>query len=377
LQEKSTHSLVRVYFLTEHVIHLSMRLSPKKKNLTIHDVAALTGVSYQTVSRVINGMPEVSAATRARVQQVLAEVGFRPNLTARQLASKRSTTVGLVTFATSFYGPSQIMVHSEQASKELGLTFMFSGIFEQSTRDIRRAVDELCAHQVCGILIHLPWEVDLRDLQDVCRNVPIVAVDSDFGFKCPSVFVNQELGSRKATRHLLRLGHKKIAHLRGPVLWRAARLRYVGWQKELTAARRHPGPVVDGDWSAESGFKAAQALISNHWGKFTALVVANDQMALGAIRAFEERSIRIPEKISLVGFDDIPEAGFFRPPLSTIKQDFASLGRLSIQCLMAQVDQSQATSANRTIQPFFIERASTAPLANSKTPYQGTNGTRG
>ena len=137
-----------------------MRLPPKKKNITIHDIAALTGVSYQTVSRVINGMPEVSASTRARVQQVLSEVGFRPNMTARQLASKRSTTVGLVTFATGFYGPSQIMVYSEQASKELGLSFMFSGIVEQSTEYIRQAVNELCAHQVCGILIHLPWVVD-------------------------------------------------------------------------------------------------------------------------------------------------------------------------------------------------------------------------
>ncbi|MBV9643404.1 MAG: substrate-binding domain-containing protein [Verrucomicrobia bacterium] len=350
-----------------------MRLSSQKKKVTIHDVAALTGVSYQTVSRVINGMPEVSATTRARIQKVLAEVGFRPNLTARQLASKRSTTVGLVTFATNFYGPSQIMVNSEQASKEFGLTFMFSGILEPSTRDIRRAVDELCAHQVCGILIHLPWEVDLRDLQDVCRDVPIVAADSDFGFECPSVFINQELGSRKATRHLLQVGHKKVAHIRGPVLWRAAKLRYIGWQKELKAARLPLGPVVDGDWTAESGFKAAQELISNHWGKFTAIVVANDQMALGAIRAFEESSIRIPQKISLVGFDDIPEAGFFRPPLSTIKQDFASLGRLSIQCLMAKVDPSQPPLTNRTIQPFFIERASTAPPAKPNTPAQGPN----
>ncbi|MBV8378590.1 MAG: substrate-binding domain-containing protein [Verrucomicrobia bacterium] len=343
-----------------------MRSPPKKKNVTIHDVAALTGVSYQTVSRVINGMPDVSATTRARIQQVLAEVGFRPNLTARQLASKRSTTVGLVTFATSFYGPSQIMVHSEQASKELSLTFMFSGIVEPRTRDIRRAVDELCAHQVCGILIHLPWEVDLRDLQDVCRNVPMVAVDSDFGFKCPSVFIDQELGSRKATRRLLQLGHKKIAHLRGPVFWRAGRLRDVGWQKELKAARLPLGPVADGDWTAESGFKAAQELISNHWGKFTAVVVANDQMALGAIRAFEESSIHIPEQISLVGFDDIPEAGLFRPPLSTIKQDFASLGRLSIQCLTAQVEPGRANVSNHMIQPSFVERESAVRVAGSK-----------
>ena len=105
------------------------------------------------------------------------------------------------------------MVNSEQASKELGLSFMFSGIVEQSTQYIRRAVDELCSHQVCGILIHLPWEMDLRDLQVVCRNVPF-------------------------------------------------------------------GPVVDGDWTAQSGFEATQKLITNHRGKFTAVVVANDQMAL-------------------------------------------------------------------------------------------------
>ena len=132
-------------------------------------------------------------------------------------------------------------------------------------------------------------------------------------------------------------------------------------------AKLAPGPVVDGDWTAESGFAAAQTLLSKHWGKFTAIVVANDQMALGAIRAFEENSIRIPQKISLVGFDDIPEAGFFRPPLSTIKQDFAALGRRSIQCLIAQVDPSRAASSTRTIQPFFIERESTARLASARS----------
>jgi DNA-binding LacI/PurR family transcriptional regulator len=254
------------------------------------------------------------------------------------------------------------MLNSEQASKELGLSFMFSGIVEQSTQYIRRAVDELCSHQVCGILIHLPWEMDLRDLQIVCRNLPLVAVDSDFGFECPSVFVNQELGSREATRYLIQLGHERIAHIRGPAPWRAARLRYVGWQKELKAARLPPGPVVDGDWTAESGLKQPKDLSPIIWESSLQSSSLNDQMALGAIRAFEENSIRIPQEISLVGFDDIPEAGFFHPPLSTIKQDFAALGRLSIQCLTAQVDQSRATPSTHTIPPFLIERESIARL---------------
>lgn len=336
----------------------------KSKNLTIDDIAELSGVSYQTVSRVLNGMRHVSPATREKVQAVMQQVGFRPNMTARQLASQRSTTVGLVTFATRFYGPAQILANCEQASKEMGLSFMFSGIVDQSTPGIRRAVNELCAHQVCGILLHLPLRIDLRDLQDVCRNVPIVAVDSNLGFKCPAICIDQELGSRIATQHLVQLGHKKIAYLQGPAFWRAAELRFEGWLKELKAAGLNPGPVITGDWTAESGFEMTQKLVAQHWGEYSALVVANDQMALGAIRAFEEGGIQIPRAISVVGFDDIPEAGFFRPPLSTIKQDFAALASLSVKCLMNEVSPGQ-TIRLRTIQPTFVGRESTATPASS------------
>src|ERR1700686_5275176 len=205
-----------------------MRSFPRKlpKNLTIYDIAVRTGVSYQTGSRVLNGMPHVSPATRQRVQAMMEEVGFQPNMTARQLAGQRSTTVGLVTFATSFYGPAQILANCEQASKGTGLSFMFSSIVDQSTPEIRRAVHELCAHQVCGILLHLPLCIDLRDLQDVCRNVPIVAVDSDLGYNAPLSTINQERGSRIATQHLIELGHRKIAYLPGRLLWRAAELRF-------------------------------------------------------------------------------------------------------------------------------------------------------
>jgi DNA-binding LacI/PurR family transcriptional regulator len=331
-----------------------------RKKVTMKNVAALSGVSYQTVSRVINGMPDVSDKTRRRVQKIMKKVGFRPNMTARQLRSRRSTTVGLVTFATGYYGPSQVLTNSEQCVKELGFGFMFSGIVEESIDEIRRAVDELCAYQVCGILIHLPLQVDLRGLQDLSRNVPLVAVDSDFGFQAPSVVIDNELGSRIATRHLIERAHEKIAYLQGPPYWRASKLRYLGWQKELKAARLKQGPLIQGDWSAGSGFEAVKKMLAQSWGKFTALVVANDQMALGAIRAFQESGIRIPEDISIVGFDDIPEAGFFGPPLSTMKQDFGALGKLSVQCLMEHLNGTQSGAFR--ISPTFIERKSTLPL---------------
>jgi DNA-binding LacI/PurR family transcriptional regulator len=330
------------------------------KKVTMKNVAALSGVSYQTVSRVINDMPDVSDATRKRVRRVMKKLGFRPNMTARQLRSRRSTTVGFVAFAIDYYGPSQVLTNSEQWVKELGFGFMFRGIVEESIDEIRRAVDELCAYQVCGILIHLPLQVDLRDIQDLCRNVPLVAVDSDLGFKAASVLIDNELGSRIATRHLIDLEHKKIAYVQGPPGWRASTQRYVGWHEELKATRLEHGPLVQGDWSAESGYEAAKKLLAKSWGKFTAVVVANDQMALGAIRAFQEAGLRIPEDISIVGFDDIPESSFFGPPLSTIKQDFAALGKLSAHCLLEQLKGIQGGTFS--IQPTFIERKSTRAL---------------
>lgn len=337
----------------------SSRPATPVKRTTMTDIAALSGVSYQTVSRVVNGMPDVADTTRERLLKIMSEVGYRPNVTARQLVSQRSSVVGVVTFGTGLYGPTQIMVNLEQSVKELGWSVMFCGIAEESVNEIRRAVNELCSHQVAGVLIHLPIQIDLQHLKDISRNLPLVAIDSDFSFKAHSVFVNQEQGSRLVTRHLIALRHVRIAYLRAPLIWRAARLRFRGFLKELESARLKPGPIIEADWSARGGFEATKELISAKPGEFTALVSANDQMALGAIRAIEEAEIPIPARISVAGFDDIPEAAYLRPPLTTVRQDFASLGKLSVQCLLDQLDNPGRAPRNRTIRPTLIERAST------------------
>lgn len=325
------------------------------------DVAARCGVSYQTVSRVINNMPEVAEDTRARVLKAVQELGYRPNMTARHLVSRRSTVLGHVSFATGLYGPSQTMLNVEEAAKDAGYSVMFAGIAEENVDEIRRAVNELCAHRVAGILIHLPLEIDLSMLRNLCQNVPLVAMDSDLGFKTSAVLVKQKSGSRMATQHLIDLGHRQIACLRASLAYRAARLRYQGWLSTLKAAELNPGPCVEADWSSRGGFEAARELIKNHWGKFTALVVANDQMALGAIRAFREAGASIPDEISIVGFDDIPESGFFLPPLTTVQQDFVKIGKLGVQCLLEQIGSGGAGLRTYTVVPTFIERASTAP----------------
>jgi DNA-binding LacI/PurR family transcriptional regulator len=252
------------------------------------------------------------------------------------------------------------MINVEEAAKEAGYSVMFAGISEENVEEIRQAVIDLCTHRVAGILMHLPLEIDLRLLRDLCRNVPLVAMDSDFGFVAASVLVHQEQASRMATRNLIKLGHRQIGCLRAPLVWRAARLRYQGWLKALKAARLHPGPCVEGDWSSRGGFEAAHELMKNHRGRFTALVVANDQMALGAIRAFEENGIRVPSDVSVVGFDDIPEAEFFRPPLTTVKQDFGCVGKLGIRCLVEQLSGVSRSPTVYTLTPTFIKRASTS-----------------
>jgi DNA-binding LacI/PurR family transcriptional regulator len=333
----------------------------RRKEITIYDVAAQSGVSYQTVSRVINNMPDVAPKTRLRILSVMEDLGYRPNMTARHLVSQRSTVIGFVTWATGFYGPAQIMINVERAAREADYSLMFAGIREASIDRIRRAVNKLCSHRVAGILMHLPFQMDLRLLRDVCSNVPLVAVDCDLGFEAPSVHFGQEHGSYLATKYLLDLGHTQIAYLRGPMVWRVAGLRYQGWLNAVQEAGLSPGPCVDGNWTSRGGYQATLELIKDYWKQFTALAVANDQMALGAIQAFAENRIRVPDDVSIVGFDDLPEAEFFRPPLSTIKHDFASIGSLSIRCFMDQLSEDYTASPVYKIEPTFVARQSTAP----------------
>jgi DNA-binding LacI/PurR family transcriptional regulator len=337
----------------------------RKKEVTINDIAIACGVSYQTVSRAINGMGEISKETRSRVLKVVDKLGYRPNMAARHLVTSQSTVIGIVTPDVSLYGATQVMVSVGKAARDAGYSLMVAELGEERVDEIRRAVDELCAHRVAGILM-FQIGTDIRALRDSFRNVPFVGMNSDFGYEAPSVFVDQEYASEMATDHLINLGHSQIAYLRGPQGNFVARGRYQGWLTALKQAGCSPGPLVEGDFSAKSGFTAASALIANYRGRFTAVVAANDQMALGAIRAFEENDIRVPGEISIVGFDDMPEAEFFRPPLSTVKHDFARIGQLGVRCLLAQMSGVSSFPKLHAVRPTFVERGSTiapTPLA--------------
>ncbi len=334
----------------------------KTKAVTLNDVAEASGVSHQTVSRVINGSPQVAERTRARVLSVIAELGYRPNTAARQLVTGTSTTVGIISFGTHYYGPAQMVRELERALKDRGYGFALASIDSLELREIESALRELERHRVAGLILVTPLlEVQLRDIQSLCNNLPFVMIDAPRGAKLPSVLFDQAYGSELATAHLLGLGHRDICEISGPLSWSGALERHRAWLITLERAGVIPGRSVEGDWTAAGGYRAAQELLAAN-EPFTALVVGNDQMALGALAALREADVRVPEDVSVVGFDDVPEARFYNPPLSTVRQDFELLGQQSAAAILDFIETPERTPAQFLLQPELVVRPSTAPV---------------
>ncbi len=323
------------------------------------DVARKAGVSYQTVSRVINRHASVAPATRARVLEAIRELEYLPNGAARNLVTRRSRTVGIVSFGTTYYGPSQMLANIEASFRERAYGLTLATLTELGLAELRSAVRELRSRPVDGIVMIAPiLRVDGDEIRRLCGTVPFVMVDIALGGGLPSVLIDQRYGGRLAAQHLLELGHREIAEITGPLDWSGAELRHQGTLAVLGEAGLAPAMSVAGDWSATSGYRAAGRLLEAG-ARFTALVASNDQMALGAMRALRERGLRIPQDISIVGFDDVPESAYFEPPLTTVRQDFASLGRESAAYLVDLIEQGAMPLNQRVLYPELISRCST------------------
>ena len=329
------------------------------KSITLNDVARDSGVSYQTVSRVVNDHPHVAKATRERVLTSIKALGYRPNRVARSLATRSSNTIGIISFGTTYYGPARTLAEIERAIRANGYGLTFYSVDELTKEQLRKAVDNLSSHQVDGIVIITPFiGLDPTDVMELCGNIPVVMIDVPKDARVPSVVIDQVAGSRLATQHLIDLGHKDIAEISGPLSWHDAMLRHEAWRATLQAAGLTPGPSAEGDWSAAGGHQAAQRLLAE--GKsLSALVAANDQMALGAARALRVHGLHIPEDVSIVGFDDIPEAAYFEPPLTTVSQDFTALGQQSVNYLLALIENPETPLHQRILYPKLVTRQST------------------
>jgi DNA-binding LacI/PurR family transcriptional regulator len=330
------------------------------KRVTLGDVAHMAGVSAQTVSRVVNNHPYVSDETRQRVMNAIHRLDYRPNRAARSLVTQRSYMVGIITFGIPHYGPAQMLTHIERMAKARGYGVEFSSISHMSADEVRDAIANLGDHAIDGLVLLTPVTgVSHAELIRVCGGIPFVQIDIELGTQAPSVVIDQWHGSHLVTQHLIDLGHREICEISGPLNWHGAQARHHSWAATMQAAGLTPGLSVEGDWSARSGYERACELLARG-AHFTALVVGNDQMALGAMRALREHDRRIPDDVSVVGFDDMPEAAYFEPPLTTVRQDFAALGEQSMEYLVALLDNPHTPIHQRVLYPEFVERRSTA-----------------
>lgn len=337
------------------------RAHPRKA--TLDDVAARCDVSYQTVSRVVNGSPFVAEKTRARVLKAIAELNYRPNLAARHLATRRSSLIGMIGSHITHYGPAQVMVSIEETAKRQGYNLLFAGVEGSGESELLAAIDDLCEHQVDGLVIGARFERWIATVRAHCRGVPFVSVGNRLVRQIPAVVVDQSYGVRLATEHLLRLGHRRIACITGPADWPAAKERYQAWADTIKKAGLKLGPQVQGDWSTESGYQAARQLLSSD-SSFTAIVACNDHMALGALRALHAANIRVPDEISIVGYDDLPESRFFEPPLTTVHHDFIAEGEYCVQTLLRMINQEPIDRTLHVLKPELAVRQSTTKARN-------------
>jgi len=334
--------------------------------LGLSDVAARAGVSHQTVSRVVNGHPNVAASTRARVQQAIAELGYRPNAAARALVTGSTRTLGLVTSHINQYGPGQTLLGLEKAARAAGYSLSVAVLDEDSELAMREAVDRFVAQSVDAVIALSTYGQAVEALQRFESPVPLIAVQVGRDESRPTVWVDQEVGGALATRHLLDLGHRTVHHVTGPPDSMEARGRLLGWRSELLAVGAPVPPVIGGDWWPPSGHEAGRELVarmrsrSGQDPEVTAVFVANDQMALGLLNALHEAGVPVPGEVSVVGFDDVPEACYFTPPLTTVRQDFAELGRRGVQLVLARLRGEVAVA--EPVLPNLVVRGTTSAV---------------
>lgn len=326
----------------------------------LEDVAELAGVSHQTVSRVINDHPNVSRGTRERVEAAITELGYRRNTAARSLVTRRSQTIGVLASELAQYGPANTLLGVEQAARDAGYFVSIAALRTVSREAILDAVRHFLDQSVDGIVVMVPHSETLLALAEVNPGVPVVAVGSLGNAAVGGAMVDQRRGAELAVRHLVDQGHRRIGHVAGPQDWIDGVARAEGWSAALRAAGLQDDLLVVGDWSAGSGYEIGRKLALERTA--TAVFVGNDQMALGLLRAFNEAGIRVPQDVSVVGFDDQPESGYFTPPLTTVRQDFEELGRRCIDIMLKGIEERESVGTT-VVEPELVLRQSTSAPA--------------
>ncbi|MEO7124697.1 MAG: LacI family DNA-binding transcriptional regulator [Nakamurella sp.] len=328
--------------------------SPKLPVMT--DVAALAGVSHQTVSRVLNTPELVKPDTRKQVLDAIEQLGYRRNLSARALATKRTRLIGVIDSGVSYFGPGHTTRAIEAAARSAGYATITAGV-ENAGAKPHDTLEFFLNHAVEGLVIVAPT-IDVADaVRPLAGTLATVVIATGLDAPEPMhvVAVDHEQGARDATRHLLTLGHRAIAHIAGPDNWFDARARRRGWEAELRAAGLPVPDPIPGGWDARDGYAAAARVLTLP-ERPTAVFAANDLLALGLMRHLHEVGLRVPDDIAVVGYDDSEGSDYFTPSLTTIRQPFDLVGTRAMSVLVKTIE--GGNPSNMLIVPTLIVRES-------------------
>lgn len=335
------------------------------KQVTIKQVAQKADVSTQTVSRVLNNRPDVAPETRERVQEIISQLGYKPSAIARSLIRRRSQTIGVAISELGQYGPMRRLLGMDQAATELGYSLHLDLVHQPEIDNGDQILAELLTWHVDGIIWAIPEIGQNRTwLQRKAAQlpVPIVFISEQSLDNEYTVSVDNRAGGFMATQHLLAQGYQHIGIITGPLNWAAAQQRQMGWQEAL--ATYQDQQIFEGDWSAASGEWGLQQLLEQ-FPEMDAVFVSNDQMALGVLQAAHQLGLGVPEDLGIIGFDNIPEAAYFTPPLTTIRHRLIDQGRLGVQRLIEIIEANRnktllSSTAIPILQPELVVRKSSA-----------------
>ncbi|MEN9607075.1 MAG: hypothetical protein RL605_903 [Actinomycetota bacterium] len=334
---------------------------PELRKPSMFDVAELCGVSHQTVSRVVNGHPNVSAKTRDKVLKAIERLGYTQNLSARALATGRSGSIGVLTLDSPLFGPSSMLHSIQVAARARGYRVVLASIAEISNSALTEGIHDLENSNVDGIVVIAPRSASTDEPLVVRPRVPLVFREGNDTENYSLVDLDQRRAAAKAVAALTGQGHRAIAHIAGPKDWLVAERRRDGWLDALKLVKAKPAGEARGNWSPASGYRATKSLLAKGT-PFTALFCANDAMAFGALQALRESGLAVPGDVSVLGFDNTAESAFAVPPLTTVAQDFDEVGRELIEQLLRQIDGEAANVRKVMLTTELIERGSTAPI---------------
>ena len=328
--------------------------------MRIKDVAREAGVSTATVSHVINKTRRVTDETRERVLRAIEQCGYYPNAHARSLASGRSNTLGLIISDISNPFFPELVKSIERAAFERGYDLILSNTNYEAERT-SSYVQRLIERKVAGVAL-MTSEMDTALVGELARRrVCVVFLDLGSAGQCMNnIVVDYDKGIEEAVAHLVALGHREIAFVGGPRHLRSAVKRLDAFRASLARHLPEASPrVSEGDFKLEGGRRAARALMEGGGEMPTAVVAANDMMALGVMQELRECGIEVPGDVSVVGFDDIAFARLAAPPLTTVCLPREELGRRAVEALIASIEHSEHTGTDMRITTHLVRRAST------------------